>query len=193
MKFLLPLSLVFLVAACSSGNKDAKRTNATPVAAEAPKMEAQAVQNVTANWPQQTKDLLNKLTKKYGQPTEATTNMVIWKNNSPWKRTTLYKTPGNSMLEQVAEMEVGPERLGEIAMFNKGIIIDQEKNEVITRSDKEAMNFLAMNLTKEISDGRMSSMEARRQYTNVTDAMGKSNYTENLKFQSEEDKSPDTL
>lgn len=42
-------------------------------------------------WSATSKEVANMMIKKYGNPQEATANMLIWYNNGPWKRTILFK------------------------------------------------------------------------------------------------------
>jgi hypothetical protein len=185
--WLLILSLSIFVVSCGSSKKD-KRSAQVDADAQGTKMQTLSendVQNTTNDWPDANKEVLNQLTAKYGQPNEATPSMVIWRENGPWQRTILYRNPGNDFLEQTVNMDVPPERLGDISLFNRSISIDQNQNEVTSRSNREEMNFLTMNLTKEIIDGRMGAMEARRQYSSVKDSMGRSQYMDSLNFQSE--------
>ena len=143
---------------------------------------AEQVTAYTSTWPQNNQEVYNKLVSKYGQPHEATATHLTWYNNGPWKKTVLNKQAGNTMLEQTAYAEVPPEKLSEIALFNKGIQVDQTNNEITARSNREENNFLTLNLAKEIIDGNMSATEARRQAAQVKDVMSKSQYMKSLNF-----------
>ncbi len=182
---LLTLVMSLFLSACGSSKPRNQNVTAGNQATEVKRMTADQVSKVTNDWPIGSRDQLTALSRKYGQPSEATNSMVIWHNNGPWKRTTLYKNQGTNGLEQTATLMVPPEKLGELSMFNKNITVNQASNEVSARSDREETNFLAMNLAKEIADGNMTAMEARRQYSAVTDVTNNKNrYTEQLNFNS---------
>lgn len=42
-------------------------------------------------WPSKPKEVAAATIQKYGQPHEATSSMLIWHNNGPWKRTVVYR------------------------------------------------------------------------------------------------------
>ncbi|MFN2419777.1 MAG: hypothetical protein ABR527_00105, partial [Gemmatimonadota bacterium] len=50
---------------------------------------AEEVQAVLATWKAKPQEVARKMIGKYGQPQEATANVLIWRNNGPWKRTVL--------------------------------------------------------------------------------------------------------
>ncbi|HXH29840.1 MAG TPA: hypothetical protein VNJ01_03405 [Bacteriovoracaceae bacterium] len=181
---LLTLAMSLFLTACGSGPTRNTGNNITAGAQEieTKRMEQSQVMKITNDWPLTSRQNLDKMVQKYGQPTEATNSMVIWQNNGPWKKSVLYKNQGKDSLEQTAGMMVPPEKLGELAMFNKALTVNQGNNEVSSRSNKEETNFLTLNLAKDIVDGKMSAMEARKQYSSVTDVMGRSEYMDNLNF-----------
>ncbi|HXH76621.1 MAG TPA: hypothetical protein VNJ08_16740 [Bacteriovoracaceae bacterium] len=182
MKLITMLSvlMVMSIAVTSCGSKDKKKSQPAPQAAQVKTMTPAEVGTVTAAWPPLHKQIIQDLTGKYGQPSEATSDMLIWNNNGPWSRTVVKKNDMRNPLEQTASMSVPPEKMGEVAMFNKSVMIDSTSNQVTSSAVKEDLNFLALNLTKEIVQGGMSPMEARRQYSQLTDATKKSNYMHNL-------------
>lgn len=191
MKFSLLVSLLMtavMMVACGSHKKDKKEDQASASVEQpaAPTTLAESdVQTMTTSWSATSKDILSKLTAKYGQPNEATDSMLIWHNNGPWKKTVLHNESGANVLEQFADMRVQPEKLGEVALYNKNVVVDRNNGEISARSDREEMNFLAINLAREVVDGRMSAMEARRQYRELSDMTQRNQYMDTLNFGNE--------
>jgi hypothetical protein len=179
------LCLSLLVTACGSREKKQEAAPA-PAAAQVKELKPAEVQKYTASWSQEHKDLVNQLTGKYGQPTEGTSNMIIWRGNEPWKQTTVHKENSKEkMLEQTANLRVPPEKIGDVALFNKQVVVNATANEVSSRSNREELNILALNLTDEIVNKGMSPMEARRQYSSMSSALKRSNdYTKRLRLPS---------
>jgi len=178
------LSFSLIVSSCSSHKKDSP-SNA-PAVAEQPARPAtltpEQTNSSTQGWSAPAKNVLNQFIAKYGQPNEATATQATWNNNGSWKRSVIRNEGGQAVLEQTANLYVPPERLGDISLFDKSISVDQSTNEVTAKSHSEDQNFLNVNLTKEIVDGRMGSMEARRQSMNVKDALNRTQYMQRLNF-----------
>lgn len=197
LSILLTIIMSLMLAACSSAKKEKEEKKKEMAAAQAaavpaaPTLSESQSQQMSANWNPRVKQIYTQLVEKYGQPNEGTESMFIWYNNGPWKRTVLHNEPGSNILEQVVDMEVPAERLGELALFNKSVVVDKTSGEVSSRSDKEDKNFLALNLGKEVIDGNKSAMEARRQYRELSDATEKNQYMDNLNFSSQ--RSPSSI
>jgi hypothetical protein len=125
---------------------------------------------IIQNWPEVSRSVANKMIEKYGQPTESTPERLIWNQCPPWKRTTVYKEevlhrfpePHASVLEQTIDYQVMIDAYNAIASFNGSVLIDRTKGELSSRSDMEAMNFLAINIAHEIEQDTMSIPLARK-------------------------------
>lgn len=88
-------------------------------------------------------------------------------------------------MEQIIDYRVPPEKFDELAKYDGSVIVERTKGEISVRCDKEEMNFLALNLAKEIIDGKKISEEARKEYAKSAMAfmMGRTNeYTDGLKL-----------
>lgn len=166
MRLLVALSLIstLLFTACSSESKKTK----TPETAAVPTMSAEQVQRETASWPEFHKQIIQEITAKYGQPNESTSDQIIWNNNGPWIKTVVKKTELTMPLEQTAKIDVPSDKMGDVSLFNTNVVVDSTTDEVTSSANKEDLNFLSLNLTKEIVNGNISPMEARRQYSDQT-------------------------
>lgn len=152
------------------------------------------VDRLIEGWKKQPKKVAQTMIEKYGPPQEATANRLIWHDNGPWKRTELlneeidhdFPKPHKDMLEQVVAFNVPAEKLSDLAAYDGSVMAERTRGELSARCDKEAMNFLALNLAHDIISGKISVEEARSQYTQIAKEtmQGKEHrYTSGLQFQ----------
>ncbi|MGE3611500.1 MAG: hypothetical protein AB7I27_18050 [Bacteriovoracaceae bacterium] len=177
--FLISLSLISTSCSSKKHHKEKKEEVSTTGMGRISEEKARAV---TASWPEQNKEVMNKLISKYGLPNESTSDSLIWNNNGPWTRTELTNQGNNQMLVQTANLDVPTQKISDLALFNKSIMVNQGQNEISSASNHEELNFLSLNLANDIVNNRIGPFEARKRYSYYTDYMGKSNYIDNLHF-----------
>lgn len=139
---------------------------------EKSKMDQQAVKKMVKEWPETSKQAANDMMEKYGEPDEATQSRLTWFNNGPWKRTVVYSEevqhdfpmPHKDVLEQFVNMDVPADKFDDLANYDGSVIAERTKGEISARCDNEAANFLAINLAKDIVEGKKSVEEARKEY-----------------------------
>lgn len=176
----LGLLLIFGIA---YAQQPATGTGRAPTSAEA----------AIADWPEVAKKAAQDTIKKYGPPQEVTHSRLIWWDNGPWKQTIVFKReidhnfpmPHKDALEQFVDYRVPPDKFDELAEYDGSVIVERTVGEFSARCDKEAMNFLALNLANDIVTGKRSVDEARDFYakTAMDFKQGKqSNYTQGLLF-----------
>lgn len=180
VSLLLVLVVSVLNFSCAHKDKDKKSEDVSY--SQPGRISEQQARSVSAAWPEQNKELMNKLISKYGLPNESTSNSLVWMNNGPWKRTELTNQSGNSMLKQTANLDIPSEKVSDLALFNKSITVNQNENEISAASDQEELNFLSLNLANDIVNDRLGPFEARKRYSYYTDYMGDSNYIDTLHF-----------
>lgn len=162
----------------------------------------QEVMNIIEEWPDTPREVANKMIGKYGQPDEATPSMLIWNNNGDWKRTIVYKEevehnfpmPHSDLLEQTIDYQLDIDKYSAIAQYDGSVFAERTKGELSARCDKEAMNYLAINLAHEIEQGKRTVEEAREFYAETAAAfmMGESSeYTEGFLFKLPKDDATD--
>lgn len=142
---------------------------ATPAASP---MAMEAVDAIVAAWPDVPREVARTVMETYGPPQEATPSRLIWFGNGPWKRTILYRdtvphdfpVPHPDLLEQVIDYQAPPDRFDELAAYDGSVIVERTKGEIAARCDKEAMNFLAINLANDVATGQRTVEEARAFY-----------------------------
>jgi hypothetical protein len=149
---------------------------------------------VIASWAEAPRNVVETVIAKYGLPNEATESRLIWYETGPFKRTVVYRdeiphnfpSPHTDLLEQYIDYRVPIEKVDDLAAFDGSIVVDRTRGEVSARCDKQAMNYLALNLMHEIVVGHMDVKKARRTY--AENAVGyvmsrPAPYTERLLFQ----------
>lgn len=166
--------------------------------AEAPKQQTregrmQAAQAI-ASWKAKPKEVAETMIAKYGQPHEVTANRLIWHNNGPWKFTELvneeiphdFPMPHKDMLLQMIDYRIEPAKADELLAYDGSLILERTKGEIGARCDKEAANFLAVNLAHDVATGKRSVDDARVFYAaSVSEFMktGKKNdYLQGFRF-----------
>lgn len=137
------------------------------------------ITRLIGSWPEDSKKAAMDMTKKYGPPQEATATMLKWENNGPWKRTVIYSTPvqhdfpmpHKDVMQQYIEYKVPPEKFDELAEYDGSVVAERTNGELSARCDKEAANFLAINLADEVVTGKRSPKSARDEYAKQITAM----------------------
>lgn len=125
-----------------------------------------------ADWPEASQKAARQMGHRYGAPHEVTDTQLVWYGNGPWKRTILsregtphdWPEPHVDVLEQVIDLKVDPKRADDIARFDGSVIVDRTKGELSARCGREAANFLAVNLARDIATGKRSVENARAFY-----------------------------
>ncbi|MEO5567911.1 MAG: hypothetical protein ABIR92_05435 [Gemmatimonadaceae bacterium] len=156
-------------------------------------MDAAGMEKMMMDWPQASKDAAMFMTKKYGAPAGMTADMIMWGKTGPWKRTIVYKMeyahdfpmPHTDVMQQWIDYRVPPHHFNDLAWYDGSVVAERTAGEISARCDKEAANFLALNLTDDIVKGRMSVNRARKMYMDqimAMKAMKPAPYTEGFRF-----------
>ena len=143
---------------------------AVPARAACPEPPGQAeVKALIQTWPKPSQETAQEMVRKYGPPQQATQTLLIWQQNSPWKRTLVRKLPVEhdfpekhmDVLEQVVEYRVPLNFFTPLATFDGSIVADRTRGELASSGDHETSNILALNLADDIMRGRKSVEQAR--------------------------------
>ncbi len=182
--------------ACSPGEVD--RAAVTDSAAgttgrSAPAAGRGTVTQRLEGWHEASRGAAMMMVEKYGEPAEETATMLVWHNTGPWKRTIISKEavqhnfpmPHPDVMEQVIDYQVPWDKFDELAQYDGSVIVERTKGEMSARCDKEAANFLAINLAHDIVTGKQTVNGARGEYAAQIKAMMAKQpapYTEGIKF-----------
>lgn len=171
-----------------SGPSSATTTNQAK-----PGVNMETLNQFTSGWPESSRSAAAKMIEKYGAPSESTANMLTWRNIAPFKRINVYREEVShkfpilhkDVIEHVVEYKVPVDRAGELTRFNGSVVFDRTRGELSARSDQEAMNILALNLSADILSGKKNASQARSEYGRLAvDLMNgnRTTYTEGLQF-----------
>lgn len=157
------------------------------------KMSMEHMQSMMGGWPQASKDAVKFMMQKYGAPAAMTAEMAVWGKTGPWKRTIVFgkeyahEFPGHhtDVMQQWLDYKAPPRTYAMLAAYDGSVVLERTSGEMSARCDKEAANFLALNLADEIVRGKRSVKDARHMYGDQIKAMkaGKpAPYTERIMF-----------
>ena len=125
-------------------------------------------QKTISKWPEHSKDLAGMLISEFGPPAVLESDRMSWNDQYPWKSIVVfreqqsYDRPGILRQSVVYDVPVG--RWRELVAFDRGVMFDVVRRELVARSDSVATNLLALNLAEEVIQGRRSAVEARTLY-----------------------------
>ena len=136
---------------------------------------AQQAKDHVEHWPETAKKAAMAMMNKYGEPHQQTEGMLIWKDTGPFTHIIVYKEeiqhnfpmPHKDVLEQVINYDVPAEKFSDLARYDGSVIVERTKGTMAARCDKEAANYLALNLAHDIIQGTRTIDEAREMYAGV--------------------------
>lgn len=143
------------------------------------RINAAQVDKLTQGWPAASRGAITFMTDKYGPPAAVTADMAIWGKTGVWKRTVVYRVetphqfpkPHTDVMQQWIDYEAPPSLYDELARYDGSVVLERTSGEISARCDKEAANFLALNLADEIVKGKSTVEQARRKYGEQIKAM----------------------
>ncbi|MBA2687105.1 MAG: hypothetical protein H0U64_03295 [Gemmatimonadaceae bacterium] len=151
------------------------------------------MEKMMKSWPKASKEAAMYMTKKYGKPMHMNEHMAMWGKTGQWKRTVVYNYemnhqfpgPHTDVMQQWIDYRTPLDKYDDLAMYDGSIVVERTNGEISARCDKEAANYLAVNLAYEIATGKRSVDDARKMYGDQIMLMkaGKpAPYTERLIF-----------
>lgn len=170
-KIIVPLLAASLltVTACSHKEKKEKKVTESGYTSQ---VTDESVANITKDWPITSKSAVNSMIEKYGLPSIVSADQFIWYNTAPFKRSVVYREEikhqfpmeHSDVLVQVVDYRVPRDKLDDLSKLDGSLVIDRTKGELAARSDKEEMNFLALNLADKVVRGDMNVTQARKEF-----------------------------
>jgi len=184
----------FLLSSCAL--MEGSSTNSTPIGAMSEQertVSPDVLVQYTAGWPDTSVQAAKILLSKYGQPTEFTPSMLIWKGVTPFRRIIVYREEvthkfpmlHKDVVEHVVGYKVPIDKVESIAKFDGSILIDRTRGEISSRSGDESTNILALNLTNDIVTGNKNFESARTELGRLAVDLlngNKAPLSENLQF-----------
>ncbi len=120
--------------------------------------------------------------------------MLLLGTARSWKRTIVFRMEyahefpvhHTDVMQQWIDYEADLSKYDELGMYDGSVVVERTSGEMSARCDKEAANFLALNLAHEINTGKSSVEHARLKYGEQITAMKAKRpapYTEKFLFE----------
>ena len=130
---------------------------------------AETAESVILKWPEGAQVTGREMIAKYGEPDRFSDGALVWIDNGPWRRTVVYRNAwphflgrrDKDYLEQTIAYRVPAGKIQDLKRFDRRLEIDQARGQLSSRSESEAMNFLALNLADEIVTDKRGVDDAR--------------------------------
>ena len=127
---------------------------------------------IVGSWPSESREAAELVIKKYGPPDEACDSTLVWNQRGPWKRVVAYRdfsrhnfpAPHIDAVESFLSARVPPEKVADLMRFDGSVVVNRTRGEISARCHDEEANFLALNLARDIIDGKRSVEDARHYY-----------------------------
>ncbi len=128
-----------------------------------------------STWPEASRMAVEEITAKYGNPDGITADELIWINRGVWKKICINKSETKhsfpiehtDMMQTTITYKVPEEKMDELGKFDGSITFDRTQGTMSARCDKEANNFLALNLANDIILSKKTVEQARVAYGNI--------------------------
>jgi hypothetical protein len=125
------------------------------------------------SWTEASQMAAKEMMDKYGKPNETTPHMLVWYNNGPWKKTTIYDIESKhifpvdhtDVMEQVIDYKVPTSKFSALAAYDGSVSVHKTDGEISAKCDFEGANFLALNLANDVITGKKTVQAARDFYT----------------------------
>jgi hypothetical protein len=127
------------------------------------------------SWPEASRMAVEEITGKYGKPDGITDDELIWLNKGNWKKICISKKETKhsfpiehtDMMQQTISYDVPEDKMDDLGKFDGSITFDRTQGTLSARCDKEANNFLALNLAHDVITGKKTVDEARSIYGDI--------------------------
>jgi hypothetical protein len=133
------------------------------------------VDRLTSSWKAAPQKAAKEMVSKYGPPTEATAQSLVWQKPGTFKRIELineeiehnFPVPHKDCLRHIIEYKVPPEKFSDLAQFDGSVIAERTAGELSARCDSEAHNLVALNLAYQVLTGTKSVDDARSAFAEI--------------------------
>lgn len=168
-KFVLAAALLGASAGCVRQGKVAEGGEpALP-----PESRLELAEKVSAGWSEEPRLAARLMIERYGPPDLIGSSRMLWHGNGPWKRTVVRDLPrpyagaaeeDEGVIEQTVAYHVTPEKAAAVSPFSPRLTFDSARMEISSRSDREEINFLRLNLANDVLLGLLTVPEASEVY-----------------------------
>ena len=168
----LGLGGLALVACAPADNDPPAKEMAAQASAPAAPMTDAGMTEMLASWPEHARMAAMDQMKKYGPPQEVTANTLTWRGKGPWLWTRVdrmetphsFPGPHPDLMEQAVYYRVPADKVDDLNAYDGSVTVLRTQGYLTARCDKEAANFLALNLAHDIVTGTKTVAAARTYY-----------------------------
>jgi hypothetical protein len=114
------------------------------------------------------------LIDQYGVPDEVHYDRLVWNHSGPWERTVVRNEQApyaadaeTGVVEQTVPAAMTQKQAVDIAAFDDNVSYDARAGTLTSRSDSEEINFLRVNLARDVAAGRLDAVQARDSYASI--------------------------
>lgn len=128
-------------------------------------------ERVSSGWSEAPRLAARLMMSRYGPPDVVGISRLIWHGNGPWKRTIVRDLPRGyaragdedlGVLEQTVAYNLTREQAEALRPFSGRLTLDPTSMEMSSRSDREEINCLRLNLANDVARGSLGADEARK-------------------------------
>lgn len=128
-----------------------------------------------SSWPEASRMAVKEITSKYGKPDGVTSQELIWLNKGVWKKICVtmseskhsFPIEHTDMMTTTLSYKVPEDKMDDLGKFDGSVTFDKTQGTLSARCDKEANNFLALNLSHDIITGKKTVEQARKAYGDI--------------------------
>jgi len=129
-------------------------------------------QDIMSVWSEGSRITGAAMIDKYGPPDALARDALGWRERGRWMRIVVRdrrRAETAGILEQTVEYYVPESRRRELEAFSGDVRVSREGTAISSRSDDEALNYLALNLADGIGRGILDAERARGYYRRAVD------------------------
>lgn len=131
-----------------------------------------------STWPKASQMAVQEITTKYGKPDGVTGEEIFWMKKGVWNKICITKMESKhsfpiehtDMMQTTISYKVPEDKMDELGKFDGSVTFDRTQGTISARCDKEANNFLALNLANDIITGKKTVEQARKAYGDIVKA-----------------------
>ena len=128
-----------------------------------------------SNWPEAAAMAVEEITAKYGKPDGITADELFWLKKGVWKKICISKMESThnfpiahtDMMQTTISYNVPEDKMDDLGKFDGSVTFDRTQGTMSARCDKEANNFLALNLAHDIITNKKTVVQARKAYGDI--------------------------
>jgi hypothetical protein len=116
-----------------------------------------------------------RLMEEYGVPDEVHADQLVWRNNSPWRRTVAANVRPmasddpvtQDVVTQTVKYAMNRPQTVAVESFDDHVSFDPRTGELSSRAEREEHNYLRLNLADDVIQGRLQPQQARDSYASI--------------------------